>query len=151
MHLLKLVSGSKSGYAPLNAENGVSVTFGFIVAYANEKTNILVSILNIIFFLFYDIYLNTQVLHTWNLSINWVSVDTCQLSRNATYAYLLYNCFIYRHVHTVFLYQNKLHIFPIIRLAFFLYWKPYYMQPLLFYIAKARFFNLLNVTMVSSH
>ena len=50
--LLKLVSGSKPGYAPLNAGNNPSVTFGFIVAYAHEKINILVSFSNIIFFLF---------------------------------------------------------------------------------------------------
>ena len=34
--------------------------FGFIVAYAHEKINILVFVLNIIFFLFYDVNLNTQ-------------------------------------------------------------------------------------------
>ena len=30
--LLKLVSGSKPGYAPWNAENSLSVIFGFLVA-----------------------------------------------------------------------------------------------------------------------
>ena len=55
-----MVSGSKPGYAPMNAETSLSVTFGFIVAYAYEKINTLVSVLNIIFFLFYDINLNTQ-------------------------------------------------------------------------------------------
>ena len=58
--ILKLVSGSKPGYAPLNAENHLSVTFCYIVGYAYEKINILVSVLNIVFFLFYDVNLNTQ-------------------------------------------------------------------------------------------
>ena len=40
---LKLDSGSKPGYAPLNAENSLRVTFGFIAAYANERINIIVS------------------------------------------------------------------------------------------------------------
>ena len=44
----------------MNAEKSPSVTFGFIVAYAHEKTTILISVLNIIFFLFYDVNLNTQ-------------------------------------------------------------------------------------------
>ena len=37
-----------------------SVTFGFIVAYAHEKVIILVSVLNIIFFLFCYINVNAQ-------------------------------------------------------------------------------------------
>ena len=48
--ILKLVLGSKPGYAPLNAESSSSVTFCFIVAYAHNLINILVSVLNIIFF-----------------------------------------------------------------------------------------------------
>ena len=47
--LLKLVSGSKPGYAAWNAEKSHSVTFGFIAAYANEKINILLSVLSIFF------------------------------------------------------------------------------------------------------
>ena len=47
--ILKLVSGSKPEYAPLNAENSLSVTLCFIVAYAHEKINIPVSVLNVIF------------------------------------------------------------------------------------------------------
>ena len=58
--LLKLVSGSKSGHAHLTAENSLNVTFGFIVVYAHEKINTLVSVLNIIFFLFYDVNLNSN-------------------------------------------------------------------------------------------
>ena len=57
--ILKLVSGSKAGYAPLNAENNLSVTFCFIAVYAHEKLNILVSVLNSMSF-FYDFNLNTQ-------------------------------------------------------------------------------------------
>ena len=58
--LLKLVSGNKPGYITLKAENSLSVIFGFIVAYTHKKINILVSVFNIIFFLFYDVNLNTQ-------------------------------------------------------------------------------------------
>ena len=65
--ILKLVSGNKPGYAPLNAENSFSVTFGFIVAYAREKINILVSVLNIIFFLFYDVIWIRKILYTKSL------------------------------------------------------------------------------------
>ena len=69
------------------------------------------------------------------LSINWASVDRCQFSRNAIFAYLLYSCFIYRHVQTVLLYQNILYIFPTVGLAFlYMYWNPYY-QLLLFCFA----------------
>ena len=46
--LLKLISDSKPGYAPWNAENSLSVTFGFIVEYAHEKINILLSVLSIV-------------------------------------------------------------------------------------------------------
>ena len=49
--LLKFVSDSKPRYAPLKTENSLSVTFCFIVPYAHEKINILVSVLNIIFYL----------------------------------------------------------------------------------------------------
>ena len=58
--IFKNVSGSKPGNTPLNAENRLSVSFCFIVGYANEEINILVSALNIIFFLFFDVNLNTQ-------------------------------------------------------------------------------------------
>ena len=59
--LLTLVSGSKPGYASLNAENSLRVTFDFLDAHEKKKKkNILVSVLNIIFFLFYDVNLNTQ-------------------------------------------------------------------------------------------
>ena len=57
-NILNLVAGSKQGCAPLNAENSFSVFLCFIVAYAVEKMNILVSVLNLIVFLFYDINLN---------------------------------------------------------------------------------------------
>ena len=60
MEPLKLVSGSKPGYVPLDAENSRSVTFCFLIAYVQEKINSLVSVLNICFFLFYDVNLNTQ-------------------------------------------------------------------------------------------
>ena len=46
MHLHGTVSDS---------ENGLSVAFCFIVACAHEKINILVSVLNIIFILYYDV------------------------------------------------------------------------------------------------
>ena len=46
------------------------------------------------------------------LIINWASVETCKFSRNEMYTYLLYSCFIYRPVQTVFQYKNKLYIFP---------------------------------------
>ena len=120
--LSKLVSGSKPGYAPLNAENSVSITLGIIAAYAHETINIIISVLNIIFFIFYDLIWIRKILFNWSLlSINWAFEETCQFSQNAMYEYLLYSCFIsYKHVQTVFLYQNKLYIFPIARLALFI-------------------------------
>ena len=61
-----------------------------------------------------------KILHTWNLlSINWASLETGQFSRNAMTVNLLYSCYIYMHVQTILLYQNKLYIFPIVGLAFF--------------------------------
>ena len=44
--LLTLVSGSKPGYASLNAENSLRVTFDFLDAHEKKK-KILVSVLNI--------------------------------------------------------------------------------------------------------
>ena len=58
--ILKLVSGCKPGYTPWNADISLSVTFCFIVAYAHEQKKIPVSVFNIIFFLFYDVNMNTQ-------------------------------------------------------------------------------------------
>ena len=71
--LLKLVSGSKPGYAPRNAENSLSVTFGFTVAYAHEVINILVYVLDSIVFLFYDVNLDMEDF------VN-VEFDSCQLA-----------------------------------------------------------------------
>ena len=104
--MLKLVSGSKQKpHCHIWLQN----------SYAHIKTNILVSVLNIIFFSC-DVNLNTQdfvyseFVTVTLLSINCASVEIYQLSRNAMYeyAYLLYSYFIYRHVQTVFLYQNEL-------------------------------------------
>ena len=44
-------------------------------------------------------------------------VETCEFSRNAMYVYLLYSCFIYRHIKAFFLYRNKSYIFPMLGLA----------------------------------
>ena len=41
-------------------QKSLSVTFCFVAAYAHEKINILLSVLNINFFLFYSVSLNTQ-------------------------------------------------------------------------------------------
>ena len=104
--LLKLVSVSKPWYAPLNTENSLSGTFNFKVAYAHEKINILGTVLNIIAFLFFDVNLNTQdFVYLEFVKYHKASVETFQFSRNAMYAYLLYSCFIYRYVQTVFLCQ----------------------------------------------
>ena len=50
--ILKLVPDSKRKCVSLNAENGLIFTLYFIVAYAHEKINILVSVSSIIFFFF---------------------------------------------------------------------------------------------------
>ena len=99
------------GYAPFNAENSLSVTFGFIIAYAHEIIHILVSVLNIIFFLFYDVNLNTCDF----VYLEFVK-DQLGLRRNMpVFAKCnVYICFIYRHVQTLFQYQNQLFIFPIV-------------------------------------
>ena len=110
----------KLGYSPLNAENGLSVAFCFVVAYAHEKINFLASILYIIFFLFYDVNLNTQ-------DFVYLEIVKYQLGlrKNMPVFEMQYSCFIYMHVHTVFQYQNKLYIFPIVGLAILLCWSPY--------------------------
>ena len=48
------------GFSPLNAENIRGVTNDVMFAYVHAKINILLSVLNICFFLFYDFNLNTQ-------------------------------------------------------------------------------------------
>ena len=40
-----------------------------------------------------------------------------KFSRNAMYAYLLFSCFMFRHVKAFFLYRNEAYIFPILGLA----------------------------------
>ena len=44
------------------------------------------------------------------------------------YAYLLYSCFIYRHIQAFFLYQNKLYIFQKLVLAKIDYQSLYYIH-----------------------
>ena len=131
------------GSLPWLQKKSLSLILGFIVAYEHDKINILVSVLNIIFFLFDDINLNTQDFACLEfLSINWALVETYQFSWNEMYAYLLqfllllfFFCFLfffvvvffffffcfcffccfflllffclYRHIKTVFLYQDK--------------------------------------------
>ena len=130
------MSGRKAGYSPLNTENSRGVTHGFMFAYAREKISILLSVLSILFFLFFIILTWIhKVLYTYNLSgINWASIETCKFSRNAMNAYLLYWCSIYRHVKVFFLYRNKSYIFPILRLAKIGYWSPYCYHKWFFFI-----------------
>ena len=47
-------------YSPLNAENNRGVTNDVMYAYMHTKINILLSVLSIVFSLFYDFNLNTQ-------------------------------------------------------------------------------------------
>ena len=47
-------------YSPLNAENNRGVTNDVMFAYVHEKMNILLSVLSIFSFFFYDCKLNTQ-------------------------------------------------------------------------------------------
>ena len=54
------MSDSKTWNSPLNAETNRGVTNDVMFVYAHEKINILVSVLSIGFFLFYDFNLNTQ-------------------------------------------------------------------------------------------
>ena len=51
---LKLVSASKQGNADWNAENSLFVTFSFIVAFEHEIINILLPVLSIFSFFFYE-------------------------------------------------------------------------------------------------
>ena len=65
-----------------------------------------------------------KVMYVENLlSINWASIETCKFSQIAKYAYLLYSCFIYRHVQAFFLYRSKSYIFPL--LGYIEYLSPY--------------------------
>ena len=59
---LKLISGKKLGYPPLNAKNSLIFTRDLIIAYVLEKMYILLFVLRIYFFLFYDVGLNTQLI-----------------------------------------------------------------------------------------
>ena len=89
----------------------------FKVAYAQDKVNFWISVWTLFFFFCMTLIWIHKILLTWNLfGITWASVETCQFLRNAMYAYLLDSCFIYRHVQTVILYQNKLYIFSIVGL-----------------------------------
>ena len=110
------MSDRKTGYSPLYVKNKRDVTNDVMFAYMHKKINILLSVLSIFFsFFYYDFNLNTQGFVL--LSINWAPIKTCKFSRNAINAYLLYSCFIYRHIQPFFLYRNKLYIFPMLGLA----------------------------------
>ena len=56
------MSDRKTGYSPLNAKNNQGVTNDVMFVYAHEKINILLSVFNIVPFVFFlfDVYLNTQ-------------------------------------------------------------------------------------------
>ena len=54
------MSGRKTGNCPLNTEKNQCVTNDVMFTYVYEKINILLSVLSIFFFLFYDFNLNTQ-------------------------------------------------------------------------------------------
>ena len=78
-----------------------------------------------IFFLFYEGNLNTQdfaylefVKNQLGLRRNMPVFAKCNVYISAIQLFLCTG---------MFLYQNKLYIFPIVRLAIFLYWNPYYM------------------------
>ena len=60
--LLKLVLGTKPGYAPWNTENSLSVTFGIVVAYVQDNFFFFFFFLFCAFlsFLFYELNLNKQ-------------------------------------------------------------------------------------------
>ena len=73
---LKFVAGSEPRYAHLNAENSLSVTFCFIVAYAFEIIKILVSFEHYFTLLLYDIYLNMHDFIYLEF-VNWASVEIC--------------------------------------------------------------------------
>ena len=55
-----MMSDSKTGYFPLNAENNRGVTKDVMFSYVHTAIKILFSVLSIVFFLFCDINLNTQ-------------------------------------------------------------------------------------------
>ena len=77
--------------------------------------------------LVYDINLNTQ-------DFVYMEFVKYQLGRRRNMLVLCNVCistiqlFYIQHVQTVVLYQNKLYIFPIVELANFLYWNPYYLK-----------------------
>ena len=56
----KTMSDKKTVYSPLNAENNRGVTSDVMFAYVHEKKNILLSVLSIFSFRFYDFNLNIQ-------------------------------------------------------------------------------------------
>ena len=87
------MSDRKTGYSPLNAENNRDVANDVMFAHEHTKINIQLSVLSILFSLFYCFSLNTQgfvylefVKYQLGLHRN------VQLSQNAMYAYLLYSC-----------------------------------------------------------
>ena len=77
MQNLKIDVRQETGYSPLNGRN-------FMFACAYEKINILLSILNILFFLFYDFNLNTQFfVYLEFVKYQLASIETSKFSRNA--------------------------------------------------------------------
>ena len=94
--------GKKTGYSPLNAENNKGVNNDVMFAYVHKKINILLSVLSIFFFLFYDFNLNTQdfvylefVMYQLGLHRNLQVFAKCNVH--------VYSCFIFRHVQAFFL------------------------------------------------
>ena len=65
------MSDRNTGCSPLNAENNQGVTYDVIFAYAHEKINILLSVLNIFISVFYEFNLKTQgfVSHHRNVQV----------------------------------------------------------------------------------
>ena len=92
-----------------------------LFAYMHEEINI--SVLSIFFFFFFFFF---RLFYDFNLNTNgFVYLEFVKfqlgLHRNvqvfAMYAYLLYSCFIYKHVQALFLSRNKSCIFPMLGLA----------------------------------
>ena len=114
------MSDRKTGYSSLNVENNWVVTNDVMFAYVQMKVNILLSVLSIFFFLFYDFNLHTQgfayfkfVKYQLGLHRNVHIFSKCNVCISAIQFFF----YIYRRGQAFFLYQNKSYIFPMPGLA----------------------------------
>ena len=98
-NLKQLMTDRKPEYSPFKAENNRSVTNDAIFAYAHEKINILLFVLIIFAFFFYDFNWNTQdflclefVKYQLGLHRNVLVFAKCNVNISVTQLFYLQTC-----------------------------------------------------------